>query len=214
VTHWQWVFHSEHAVLHTIAASRGRSVATNILGEHQPEVWISDRYAGQQELGQVPQVCLAHVLRDVQYAIDCGDTVVAARIRDHLRWAIRVGQRRASLKDSTLAAYAAKAERGLDALLGVPAAHPAGRELQRQIKAWRGKFFVFLTDRRVPPTNNGSEQEIRPSVVFRKVTNGFRSDWGPGIHAGYRSVTGTARRQGQSPWTAIRALVGGTFVVA
>ena len=214
VTQWQWVFHSEHAVLHTIAPSRGRAVAAAVLGEHRPAVWISDRYAGQQELGRVHQVCLAPVLRDVQYAIDCGDSVVAPKIRDHLRWSIRVGKRRPSLKDSTLAAYAAKAERGLDALLGVPAAHPAGRELQRQIKAWRGKFFVFLNDRRVSPTNNGSEQEIRPSVVFRKVTNGFRSDWGPGIHAGYRSVTGTARRQAQSAWTAIRNLIDGTFVVA
>ena len=131
-----------------------------------------------------------------------------------VRWAIRVGKRRPGLKDSTLAAYAAKAERRLDALLGVSAAHPAGRELQRQVKAWRGKFFVFLSDRRVPPTNNGSEQEIRPSVIFRKVTNGFRSEWGPGIHAGYRSVTGTARRQGQSSWIAIRHLIDGTFVVA
>lgn len=214
VTHWHWVFHSEDAVLHTVAPSRSRAVAADVLGDHQPEVWISDRYAGQQELGRVHQVCLAHVLRDVQYAIDSGDTVVAPKIRDHLRWAIRVGKRRSSLKDSTLAAYAAKAERGLDALLGMPAAHPAGRELQRQIKAWRGKFFVFLVDRRVPPTNNGSEQEIRPSVVFRKVTNGFRSNWGPDIHAGYRSVTGTARRQGQSAWTAIRKLVSGTFAVA
>lgn len=34
-------------------------------------------------------ICLAHVLRDVQYAIDSGDTVVAPKIRDHLRWAIR-----------------------------------------------------------------------------------------------------------------------------
>ncbi len=133
-----------------------------------------------------------HVLRDVQYAIDCGDTVVAPKIRDHLRWAIRIGKRGSSLKDSTLTTYAAKVDRGLDALVAFPAAHPAGQDLQRQIKAWRGKFFVFLADRRVPPTNNVSEQEIRPSVVFRKVTNGFRSAWGPHIHAGYRSVTGTA----------------------
>lgn len=213
-THWQWVFLSDQAVLHDIAPSRARAVAAQVLGDHQPEVWVSDRYAGQQDLGRVHQVCLAHVLRDVQYALDGGDTVVAPKIRDHLRWAIRIGKRRSSLKDSTLAAYAAKAERGLDALVAVPAAHPAGQELQRQIKAWRGKFFVFLTDRRVPPTNNGSEQEIRPSVVFRKVTNGFRSPWGPGIHAGYRSVTGTARLHGQSAWTAIRSLVDGTFAVA
>lgn len=214
VTCWQWVFHSDTAVLHEIVPSRGRAVAERVLGEVRPEVWVSDRYAGQQELGQVHQVCLAHVLRDVQYAIDCGDTVVAPKIRDLLRWAIRVGKRRSSLKDSTLAAYAATADNRLDALVGVPAAHPAGRELQRQIKAWRSKFFVFLKDRRVPPTNNRSEQEIRPSVVFRKVTNGFRSQWGPKIHAGYRSVTGTARLQGTSAWSAVRNLIDGDFAIA
>ncbi|CCG08987.1 Transposase IS66 [Pararhodospirillum photometricum DSM 122] len=192
-THWQWVFVTDTAVLHDIKPSRARAVVTSVLGLHRPEVWISDRYAGQQDLGQVHQVCLAHVLRDVQYAIDCGDTVFAPRIRDLLRWTIRIGKRKPRLKDTTLATYAGRAEHRLDVLLSVPAAHPAGRTLQHQIKAWRGKFFVFLADRRVPSTNNICEREIRPSVVFRKVTNGFRSAWGAQIHAGYRSITGTAR---------------------
>ena len=95
----------------------------------------------------------------------------------------------------------------LDALLGTPAAHPDGRALQAQIKAWRGKFFVFLTDRRVPATNNISEREIRPSVVFRKVTNGFRSEWGPGVHASYRSLASTARLHAHTTIDAVRALV-------
>ena len=214
VTQWQWVFISDQAVLHEIAPRRAKSVAEAVLNGHQPGVWVSDRYAGQQELGKVHQVCLAHVLRDVQYAIDCGDTVFAPKIRDHLRWAIRVGKRRSELKDSTLAAYAAKAERRLDALVACPAAHPAGKVLQRQIKAWRTKFFVFLSDREVPATNNISEREIRPSVVFRKVTNGFRSDWGAQIHAGYRSITGTARLKGQTAFDAVRALIDGKFAVA
>ena len=66
----------------------------------------------------------------------------------------------------------------------------------------------------MPATNNISEREIRPSVVFRKVTGGFRSDWGASIHAGYRSVTGTARLNGQSALGAIRDLVDGRFAVA
>lgn len=90
--------------------------------------------------------------------------------------------------------------------MAVPAAHPAGRDLQRQIKAWRGKFLVFLVDRRVPPTNNGSEREIRPSVIFRKIANGF--------HVGDHSVTGTARLQGEAAWSAVRDLVDGTFAIA
>jgi transposase len=178
---------------------------------HQPDVWVCDGYAGQQELGKEHQVCLAHVLRDVQYGIDCGDTAFAAKIRDHLRWAIQIGKRRSSLKDTTLAAYAAKADNLLTRLVQMPVAHPAGRVLLKPIKAWRGKFFVFLTKRDVPATNNISEREIRPSVVFRKATNGFRSDRGAQIHAGCRSVTGTARLSGKSALVAIRELVDGRF---
>ena len=92
-----------------------------------------------------------------------------------------------------------------------PVAHPAGKILFKQIKAWRTKFFIFLANRDVPATNNISEREIRPSVVFRKslppakagVINGFRSDWGAQIHAGYRSVTGTARLNGRPAFDAI-----------
>jgi transposase len=91
-----------------------------------------------------------------------------------------------------LVSYAAKADLKLSRLMHAPVAHPAGKALLKQVKAWRTKFFVFLTNRDVPATNNISEREIRSSVVFRKVTNGFRSDWGAQIHAGYRSVTGTA----------------------
>lgn len=130
VTHWHWVFVSDAAVLHEVAKRRAKAVAEAVLGDRKPEVWISDRYAGQQELGATHQVCLAHVLRDVQYAIDCGDSVVAPKIRDLLRWTIRIGRRRDELRDSTLAQYHAKAERRLTALVSTPAAHPAGRVLQ------------------------------------------------------------------------------------
>ncbi|BBF81385.1 mobile element protein [Asticcacaulis excentricus] len=214
ITQWQWSFTSDKAVLHKIAPSRAKSVPQEVMAGHYPDVWISDRYAGQQELAKNHQVCLAHVLRDVQYAIDRGDMVFAPKIRDHLRWCIRVGHRSGDLKDGTLRAYAAKADDKLDTILAIPTAHPAGASLKKQIKAWRTKFFVFMTDPRVPPTNNVSEREIRPSVIFRKVTNGFRSQWGADIHAGYRSITGTARLRGLMPYAAIRVLVDGNFTVA
>jgi transposase len=102
ITQWQWSFSSDKAVLHKIAPSRAKSVPQEVMAGHYPDVWVSDRYAGQQELAKDHQVCLAHVLRDVQYAIDSGDSVFAPKIRDHLRWCIRVGHRREDLKDSTL----------------------------------------------------------------------------------------------------------------
>ena len=47
----------------------------------------------------------------------------------------------------------------------------------------RDKLLVFLTRRDVEPTNNASERALRMSVIFRKVTNGFRSGWGAKVYA-------------------------------
>lgn len=209
--HWQWVFVTPEAVLHEIAPRRAKAVAEEVMGGHKPAVWVSDRYAGQQEMAAAHQVCLAHVLRDVQYAVDCGDAVFAPALAKLLAWTIAIGRRRDSLRDSTLRQYRARADRRLDRLLATPAPHPAGRTLQAQVKAWRTKFFVFLEDRRVSATNNVAEREIRPSVVFRKVTGGFRSHWGPQVHASYRSVTSTARLAGQTAFSAIRDMAGTLF---
>ena len=60
-----------------------------------------------------------------------------------------------------------------------------------------------------PPTNNAAERALRPSVIFRKVTNGFRSAWGADVHALVRSVIGTGRLHGFTAHQAIsRTLVG------
>lgn len=211
---WEWVLVSDTAVLHRIRASRGRGVITEILGGHRPRCWVSDRWAAQQGHAETHQVCLAHVLRDVQYAADAGESRFAPALRRLLCWAVAVGRRRAELKDSTLAQYRAKADRQLDRLLAMPTLTAAGADLVRQTKRWRGQFFTFMTDRDVPPTNNGSEQALRPSVIFRKVTNGFRSLWAADVHANVRSVIGTGRRNGLSAFIAIERALAGQPILA
>jgi transposase len=68
-----------------------------------------------------------------------------------------------------------------------------GRKLRKRIAANRAHLFVFVTDRNVPYTNNVSERHLRPSVIFRKVTNGFRCEWGAETYAAFRSVVSTAK---------------------
>ena len=78
------------------------------------------------------------------------------------------------------------------------------------------KLLVFMTRRDVEPTNNGSEQALRPSVVHRKVTNCFRSEWGAKVYADLRSIIETGRLRGQTALTAIRAVLisGSVFATA
>ena len=66
------------------------------------------------------------------------------------------------------------------------------------------KLLVFMTRRDVEPTNNESERALRPSVIFRKVTNGFRSEWGAKVYADLCSIVETGRRNGRSAIAAIR----------
>ena len=53
-----------------------------------------------------------------------------------------------------------------------------------------------MSDREVPTTNNVSEQALRLSVVFRKVTNGFRVEWSAELYGGVRMVVATAAGKG------------------
>jgi transposase len=68
----------------------------------------------------------------------------------------------------------------------------------------RDKLLVFLKRRDVEPTNNESERALRPSVIFRKVANGFRSEWRAKAYAALCSIVETGRRNGRSALTAIR----------
>jgi transposase len=211
---WQWVLLSSTAVHHLIADSRGAAVLTGFLGDAKPDVWVADRYAAQAGHGNERQLCLAHLLRDAQYAIDAGDTGFAPAFHKLLQRAVAIGQRRAELKDTTLAQYRADLDRKLDRLLAVNPTAEAGRKLARAIRRCRGDLFVFITRRDVPATNNDCERALRPSVIFRKVTGGFRSQWGARTYADAVSVIATGRLHGRSAFHALRdALAGRPILV-
>jgi transposase len=188
---WEWVFVGTLAVLHVIRPSRGKAVVRDLFGAIQPRVWVSDMLGSQRGHAVEWQVCLAHLLRDARYAVECDDVAFSAAFKRLLLRAIAIGRRRDSLKDTTLRQYRADLDRRLDRIMAaVPIGEP-GRKLRKRIAANRGHLFVFVTNRCVPYTNNVSERSLRPSVIFRKVTNGFRCEWGAETYAAFRSVVGT-----------------------
>src|SRR5580658_3788667 len=210
----RWVFVTTTAVLHMInprsrarSPSRGKAAVTALFGTIRPEVWISDMLGSQRGHGGLWQVCLAHLLRDAEYAIECGDTVFSAPFRWLLLRAIAIGRRRETLKDTTLQQYLYDLDRRLDRIMAaVPVGEP-GRKLHKRMLANRAHLFVFMTNRAVPPTNNISERHLRPSVIFRKVTNGFRCEWGAQTYAAFRSVVGTAKANRASVLDTVRFVI-------
>ncbi len=174
------------------------------VGTIRAEVWVSDMLGSQRGHGVLWQVCLAHLLRDAKYAIECGDTAFSAPFRWLLLRAIAIGRRREALKDTTLRQYLYDLDRRLDRIMAaVPVGEP-GRKLHKRMLANRAHLFVFMSNRAVPFTNNISERHLRPSVIFRKVTNGFRCEWGAETYAAFRSVVSTAKANRASVLDTVR----------
>jgi transposase len=96
----------------------------------------------QRGHGVLWQVCLAHLPRDAKYAIDAGDPAFGAPFRQLLLRAVAIGQRRETMRDTTLTQYLYDPDR----IISMPR---PGRRVERH---------------------------LRPSVIFRKVTSGFRRE--------------------------------------
>jgi hypothetical protein len=63
-TWWTWVFHHADNACFVIRPSRGKDVMAAFLGEHRPQLSVSDRLPAQMGWAKGGhQVCLAHLLR-------------------------------------------------------------------------------------------------------------------------------------------------------
>jgi transposase len=213
-TRWNWVFQNDDVVIHVIRASRGASVVGEVLDGHRPALWVSDLYSAQQGHAEGWQVCLAHQLRDCKYAIEAGDTIFAPRMKALLLRAVALARRHRNLAESTRCAYRRRLERDLNAVMVLAPTNRDGRRLRKRYGKVREHLFTFLSHPEVTADNNGSERELRPTATYRKVTGGFRSDWGADLFAAVRSVIGTAKRRGVDAYQAIRDTLQGQTAFA
>jgi transposase len=212
--HWNWVFQNAEVVIHVVRRSRGADVVGEVLGGHRPALWVSDLYGAQQGHADGWQICLAHQLRDCQYAIDAGDAVFAPRMKALLLRACVLARRRCDLAETTRYEYRRRLDRALDAIMAQAPVNRDGLRLRRRYGKVRDHLFTFLDHPEVAADNNSSERELRPTATYRKVTGGFRSHWGANLFAAVRSVIGTAARRGIDAYQAILAILQGQSVLA
>jgi transposase len=115
-----------------------------------------------------------------------------------LRQAIhtRHEQQAGRLDAATDAGAVVAIEAACEALLAEPLRSGWSYHLQTRSQVHRQGLLTFLHDAAVPPTNTASERSLRPSVVHRKVTGGFRSEACAQGYAVLRTVADTARKRG------------------
>ena len=209
---WQWVFISEHGTYHTIVPTRSFAEISEVMGELAVKVWVSDCYSAQLKApAEVFQLCLAHQLRDLKRVLDATpEELWAQAAQKLLRGAIHL-RNRFIAGELTLKGFMRRVnqiENQLDKLLEKELSNEAARKLQNRFSTHRHKLLVFLYYPEVPPTNNESERALRGSVVHRKVTNGFRSEWGAKAYAALQTIIATAKQKGEQVFRALVDLMG------
>ena len=207
---WQWVFISEHGVYHTIVPRRSFAEISKVLGEATVKIWVSDCFGAQLKTpAEVFQLCLAHQLRDLQRVLDNSpEELWAQAMQKLLREAIHLRNRFGVMKLTGFMRRVTQIENQLDRLLEEKLTNELARKLRNRFSKHRDKLLTFLHYPAAPPTNNESEQALRGSVVHRKVTNGFRSEWGAKTYAALQTVVATAKQKGELVFQTLVELMG------
>lgn len=135
------------------------------------------------------------------------------RMKALLLRACVLARRRRTLAASTRRSYLNRLDRDLNAIMVLAPTNRDGQRRRRRYGKIRSHLFTSLEHPDTPPDNNASEQELRPTATYRKVTGGFRSVWGADLFANVRSVIGTAERRGIDALQAVRYVLRGATVL-
>ena len=170
-TYWQWVFQNELYSYHVIEKTRGSIVKEELFGNNHPAKYVSDAFSAQKVGVKEWQVCLSHQIRDCNYLIELDNNEFAIKMKSLFQEAIKEKNNNLSFKKAKKIEILSQ----LDEILKIKTNSNSEEKLRNRFSKFKSNLFMFLDYDNVPPTNNSSEQALRPSVIFRKVTNGFRN---------------------------------------
>jgi transposase len=208
-TQWLHVACTTLLTFYRVSAKRG-SLQANVVG-----IVVHDHWKPYYTLkGVLHALCNGHHLRELKALVEIEKEDWARRMQRLLRRACHaVNLARAQdrpLKPELIAlierCYDAIVADGLAFHVAQPAltkARPRGRPPRRvghnlllRLSTRKPDVLRFLTDPRVPFTNNIAERDGRMMKLRQKISGGFRSGQGAADFAVIRSLLSTARKQG------------------
>lgn len=204
---WSWIAQTAYLTLVFRGAGRGAKVLEERFGDSLKKMTaVTDRHSAYFAINFLNnQVCLAHLLRNLEYLNDLDkDQTWAREMQALLREAIHQRNENPSAiiqKQTWLDRLDELLKRNLDNL------RKEFNELKRGIIKCRDYIFNFLENPAIPSDNNASERGIRKLKVKQKISGCFRSDTGADAFHALHSIADTAWKNGQSPLDAILAIV-------
>lgn len=204
---WSWIAQTVYLTLVFRDTGRGAKVLEDRFGDSLKNmIAVSDRHSAYFAINFLDnQVCLAHLLRNLEYLNDIDkEQTWAKEVQELLREAIHVRNENPA-KSFNVKDWLDR----LDNLLkqNLDGLKKEFNELKKGILKRRSNIFKFLEDPLIPPDNNASERGIRKLKIKQKISGVFRSETGADAFHAIHSIADTAWKNGQSPLDAILALV-------
>jgi hypothetical protein len=210
VKHWHWTFQDSDNTLVVANKSRGTQVITDTFRNGFSNACVvHDNYSSYSSLAcENEQLCLAHKLRDLNYAIECDGTKLMKDIKLLLKEAIKDDKE--DLASIQRVALKTQYDKSLEYLLSMPTIPKS--ETAKQVKSFtksKDKIFTFLLDVNIPADNNASERAIRNVKVKQKVSGQFKSLDGAQNYATLRSIIDTSRKRGLNEFESLVSIIQG-----
>ena len=206
INHWLWKFSDKRICVSHIDKSRGQKVVENTLGKSYDGVLISDFLSAYNKIdAKAKQRCLVHIFRDLDKVIEywSNDKEVLRycnRLTKIFKDAISLYKEYKDKEWDEL--YYTKRARLNDTLKDFNFPNPNKRILKRfakRLKRHKGELLTFLYEKGIDYHNNHAEQQIRPDVIFRKITFGNRSLKGAQNHSVLMTILQTAKLNNMDP---------------
>jgi len=205
IGHWLWKLSNKKICYSHIDKGRGQAVVRKILGDKYDGVLISDFLSAYNKIEAVKQRCLVHLLRDLKKVVEYwhNDNEVlryCKRLKKILEDAMALHKEYLGKEWDEI--YYTKRARLNDSLKDFSFPNPNKRILKRfakRLKRHKGEILTFLYVKDIDPHNNHAEQQIRPDVIFRKITFGNRSISGAENHSVLMTILQTAKLNNMDP---------------
>jgi transposase len=209
---WQWVWQSPQASYYVVDKRRGYAVVKEHFTEKYQGVLIHDCWSAQNNTpAGAHQLCHAHLVRNLQYAVDKERSVFAYRVQ---RLLLKSQRARDAIWQEGITAQRRQAiiksyQDELTTLLQMAVTKPEERRLQKRLSKHQDRIFTFMSYPDVPPDNNSSERAIKAVKLKDKVSGGFRSEPGATRFAQLLSLTQTLRKQHLPILVSLKAVLAG-----
>ena len=199
-----WVLVAKDGVVHHADYPRTGEVIEEIMDAHRPEYWLSDRSGAQENHGKHHQSCLAHLARDLARVLQVGDHKVATKLRKWGDAIFALSKDRASMTRGAIDDQGADLKATIDKLLKWNDPCPQTRKPVAKMCTAKDQLLTFASaPGLVEPTNNQSERALRPSVIQRKVTNGYPSKAAADTECKIKTGVDTPKLRGKTSFQTI-----------